>query len=118
MEGGWLILGELDAAAPAACFQRGPRIAALFALASPTRPEEGASRTCLCIRWGRRGLRAIQQVRFGVSSPSPSKVCSPCKFPFCFFIPELMCGILPAQQSFLGFDCSPQTCFVKLAAPC
>lgn len=66
-------------------FQRGPRTAVLSALASPTRPEDGASRTCLCIRWGCRGLRAIHQVRFGVSSPSPLKVCSLCKVPFRFF---------------------------------
>jgi len=48
-------------------------------------------------------------------SPSSEKVCSLYNvlFWFFFFGIELVCGLLPAQQSFLGFSNSPGMCPVK-----
>lgn len=65
--GDWARLAQLPASGDA----QGSRLS--FALASPTWPQEGVSRTCLCTRWGCRGLRAICQVSFGVFVPFPIK---------------------------------------------
>lgn len=87
-----------------------------FALASPTRPEEG-TRTRHCIRRGLRELRAVLRVSGGVSCPSPSKALLSVQSSFLFFIVGLMCGFLPTQLSFLGSDDSPRTCPMKPCSP-
>lgn len=82
------------------------------ALASPTRPEEGTSRTRRCVGRGLRGRRAIHQVSRGVPQRGLLSVQSSLS---CCVI-GLTCAFLPTQLSFLGSDDSPRTCPWNLAA--
>ena len=83
----------------------------------PTWSDEGASGPYLCVRQGLRALRLTHQVSFCGAVPFFRKglfsVQRSLLVFFFFFGIELVCGLLPAQQSFLGFSNSPGMCPVK-----
>lgn len=116
---GWLVLRASGCGWPSARFQRCPRTRG-FLLFWP--PPCGLC-TLSVHKAEARGLRPIHQVRFlGFCSLPLTKMCSLCKVPFwflfCFvFIVELICGFLPAQQSFLGFSDSLWTRPMKPPGP-
>ena len=85
----------------------------------PTQSDEGTSGTYLCVRQGLRALRLTHQVTFwgGGAVPFFSKGLFSVQYSLWVFVIELVCGLLPAQQSFLGFSNSPEVCPVKPHGP-
>lgn len=80
----------------------------------PSRSDEEASGIYLCVRQGLRALRLTRQVSFWGAVPFLSKGFFSVQSSLLFFFGiELVCGLLPAQQSFLGFSNSPGMCPVK-----
>lgn len=117
-----LILGASGRGWPSCPLPETPKDAWLPLLAAPhpppVWPEERTSGTCLCVRQGLRVSDAsTRSVSLGRCCPLPQQRFALCAtFPFVFYI-ELMCGFLPAQQSFLGFSNSLGMCPVKPHGP-